>query len=628
MGFALFKIAEFDETSSFVLQVQRNASDINIFSQFVELCAFQPFSSGREALEHMNNTSDGILLEPVKNFLESNLPKSKKKHPVVLGVIEVKLATVISEVLGINCSLSKEVLDEVVRGIRYHFHNLVKGVKDLNVTLKSQLALGHHYARARVKFNVNRIDNMVIQSISLIDQLDKDINTFAMRVREWYSFHFPELIKVVPENHLYVKCVDVIKNRKTMPEDIKEQLENILMDSDKAQNVIDLARSSMGMEISPLDMENVTVFACRVNSLMNRRKELMEYLKLKMHNVAPNLAALIGETVGARLIAHAGSLINLAKFPASTVQILGAEKALFRAIKTRGNTPKYGLIYHSTFIGRAGKTNKGRISRYLANKCSVATRIDCFRDIPTEVFGSKLRQQVEDRLKFYETGDIPAKNVDVMVEALGEADVVAATLAKERRKAEKKEKKRRSQQLADISQTSFINISATEENNEETSVVDSEKKKKKKRKKDSMESAEVISERPLKKMKMDEEMVENNELDESSFLNMTAEQMEEITDPELLKKIKKAKKRERKRLKSLSMNGTGDDSMLNTDGSVLETDGSMLNTDGSMLNTDGSMLGGDDSMCASEQNHVDNGITKKKKKKKKKKHNDEAPCEA
>lgn len=628
MGFALFKIAEFDETSSFVLQVQRNASDINIFSQFVELCAFQPFSSGREALEHMNNTSDGILLEPVKNFLESNLPKSKKKHPVVLGVIEVKLATVISEVLGINCSLSKEVLDEVVRGIRYHFHNLVKGVKDLNVTLKSQLALGHHYARARVKFNVNRIDNMVIQSISLIDQLDKDINTFAMRVREWYSFHFPELIKVVPENHLYVKCVDVIKNRKTMPEDIKEQLENILMDSDKAQNVIDLARSSMGMEISPLDMENVTVFACRVNSLMNRRKELMEYLKLKMHNVAPNLAALIGETVGARLIAHAGSLINLAKFPASTVQILGAEKALFRAIKTRGNTPKYGLIYHSTFIGRAGKTNKGRISRYLANKCSVATRIDCFRDIPTEVFGSKLRQQVEDRLKFYETGDIPAKNVDVMVEALGEADVVAATLAKERRKAEKKEKKRRSQQLADISQTSFINISATEENNEETAVVDSEKKKKKKRKKDSMESAEVISERPLKKMKMDEEMVENNELDESSFLNMTAEQMEEITDPELLKKIKKAKKRERKRLKSLSMNGTGDDSMLKTDGSVLETDGSMLNTDGSMLNTDGSMLGGDDSMCASEQNHVDNGITKKKKKKKKKKHNDEAPCEA
>lgn len=628
MGFALFKIAEFDETSSFVLQVQRNASDINIFSQFVELCAFQPFSSGREALEHMNNTSDGILLEPVKNFLESNLPKSKKKHPVVLGVIEVKLATVISEVLGINCSLSKEVLDEVVRGIRYHFHNLVKGVKDLNVTLKSQLALGHHYARARVKFNVNRIDNMVIQSISLIDQLDKDINTFAMRVREWYSFHFPELIKVVPENHLYVKCVDVIKNRKTMPEDIKEQLENILMDSDKAQNVIDLARSSMGMEISPLDMENVTVFACRVNSLMNRRKELMEYLKLKMHNVAPNLAALIGETVGARLIAHAGSLINLAKFPASTVQILGAEKALFRAIKTRGNTPKYGLIYHSTFIGRAGKTNKGRISRYLANKCSVATRIDCFRDIPTEVFGSKLRQQVEDRLKFYETGDIPAKNVDVMVEALGEADVVAATLAKERRKAEKKEKKRRSQQLADISQTSFINISATEENNEETSVVDSEKKKKKKRKKDSMESAEVISERPLKKMKMDEEMVENNELDESSFLNMTAEQMEEITDPELLKKIKKAKKRERKRLKSLSMNGTGDDSMLNTDGSVLETDGSMLNTDGSMLNTDGSMLGGDDSMCTSEQNHVDNSITKKKKKKKKKKHNDEAPCEA
>ena len=97
-----------------------------------------------------------------------------------------------------------------------------------------------------------------------------------------------------------------------------------------------------------------------------------------MNQVAPNLSALIGEQVGARLIAHAGSLTNLAKCPASTVQILGAEKALFRALKTRGKTPKYGLIFHSTFIGRASQKNKGRISRYLANKCSIAARLDSF----------------------------------------------------------------------------------------------------------------------------------------------------------------------------------------------------------------------------------------------------------
>merc|ERR1712008_392536 len=171
------------------------------------------------------------------------------------------------------------------------------------------------------------------------------------------------------------------------------------------------------MEIAPWDLMNIDKFANRVIALAEYRKELSKYLADKMGNVAPNLAALMGDTVGARLISHAGSLTNLAKYPASTVQILGAEKALFRALKTKGNTPKYGLIFHSTFIGRAGAKNKGRISRYLANKCSIASRIDNFSDVPTPVIGEHLKQQVEDRLSFYETGNNPAKNIDVMRQA-------------------------------------------------------------------------------------------------------------------------------------------------------------------------------------------------------------------
>ena len=135
---------------------------------------------------------------------------------------------------------------------------------------------------------------------------------------------------------------------------------------------------SIGMDISPIDLMNIERFAKRLISLSEYRIQLSEYLKSKMSTIAPNLAILIGEYVGARLISRSGSLTNLAKCPASTVQILGAEKALFRAIKTRSNTPKYGLIYHSSFISRAGLANKGRISRYLANKCSIACRIDCF----------------------------------------------------------------------------------------------------------------------------------------------------------------------------------------------------------------------------------------------------------
>lgn len=143
-------------------------------------------------------------------------------------------------------------------------------------------------------------------------------------------------------------------------------------------------------------------------------------------------------------------MTNLAKYPASTVQILGAEKALFRALKSRGkiSTPKYGLIFHSTFIGKAGAKNKGRISRFLANKCSIASRIDCFLDQTSDVFGLRLKEQVEERLKFYETGDIPKKNVDVMKEASEENSAKVASSAPqvasgEGKKKKKKDKKRK-----------------------------------------------------------------------------------------------------------------------------------------------------------------------------------------
>merc|ERR1739838_1098626 len=197
-------------------------------------------------------------------------------------------------------------------------------------------------------------------------------------------------------------------------------LEEVVMDSAKAQAILDASRSSMGMDISPIDLINIERFSIRVVSLAAYRLELQEYLRSKMSQVAPNLAALIGDVVGARLISHAGSLTNLAKYPASTVQILGAEKALFRALKTKGNTPKYGLIFHSTFIGRAQQKNKGRISRYLANKCSLASRIDCFSDESSTVFGEKLKDQVEERLTFLTEGTTPRKNLDVMQEAIKE----------------------------------------------------------------------------------------------------------------------------------------------------------------------------------------------------------------
>jgi len=226
----------------------------------------------------------------------------------------------------------------------------------------------------------------------------------------------------------------------------------IVGDEDMAKAVQAAAKTSMGMECSAVDMVNIVNFTQRMVKLAEFRKNLSHYLTEKMAVVAPNLSALIGDTVAARLISKAGSLTNLAKAPASTVQILGAEKALFRALKTKGNTPKYGLIYHSTFIGRADAKNKGRISRYLANKCSIATRIDSFSDEPTRLYGEKLRDQVEERLKFYETGAAPRRNIDVMqdvakqlkVDNGDDEEMVDVVTPSKKEKKKKKDKKRKS----------------------------------------------------------------------------------------------------------------------------------------------------------------------------------------
>jgi len=435
-GYALFKVKEFEEIATFLPVVEAAVADASNFGSVVSLVGFYPFKTAGDALSNINAVSEGIITDDLKLFLDTNMPKAGKKSSV-MGVIDSKLSAAINETCGIKCS-HVGVVPEILRGIRLHFAKLIKGFTQVTSD-KAQLGLSHSYSRAKVKFNVNKSDNMIIQSIALLDQMDKDINTFTMRIREWYSYHFPELIKIVPEPALFAKCVKEIKNRKDLTAEKLDALEAIVMDSGKAEAIINASKSSMGMDISEMDLLNIDIFASRVIGLINYRAELSEYLKSKMKIVAPNLGTLIGDTVAARLISHAGSLTNLAKCPASTVQILGAEKALFRALKTKGNTPKYGLIFHSSFIGRAGAKNKGRISRYLANKCSIASRIDCFSENSTTVFGAKMKDQVEDRLKFYETGDLPRKNVDVMAEAMEEAN----DEVKEQKKKEKKDKKKR-----------------------------------------------------------------------------------------------------------------------------------------------------------------------------------------
>jgi nucleolar protein 56 len=447
-GYGLFEVVEKEELAALEEGAQQSITELARFSKLVKLKAFLPFLSAENALDNIMKVSENLVHDDLAAFLKANLPKAKSmaKEGSSLGVSVAAFAASIKDETGIPC-VANETVNELLRGVRLHLPRFVKSL-DGGASEKAQLGLGHSYSRAKVKFNVNRQDNMIIQSICLLDQLDKDVNTCAMRVKEWYSWHFPELSKIEADSFIFARLVRSIGARSTLGEGSLEMLTEITMDEAKSRAILDAARASMGMDCSDIDMLNLCQFAERVVALGKYRRDLHAYLLDKMAVVAPNLGALIGETVAARLISHAGSLVNLAKCPASTIQILGAEKALFRALKTRGNTPKYGLIFHSSFIGRAGAKNKGRISRYLANKCAIAARIDFFSELPNPVFGEKLKQQVEDRLAFYDTGATPKKNIDVMREAAKESAALFPAGDNDAAKAAaKKDKKRKREQV-------------------------------------------------------------------------------------------------------------------------------------------------------------------------------------
>jgi nucleolar protein 56 len=187
-GYSLFRVKEFEEIGALQTQVEQSALDLSKFNSVVKLIAFAPFTSGVNALENLNCIADGTLHEDLKLFLDTNLPKPTGKKSssgkVQLGIGDSKLASSINETLGLSCT-NVGAVPEIIRGIRQHFPNLVKGLTDKSQA-KAQLGLGHAYSRSKVKFNVNRVDNMIIQAINLVDQLDKDINTFSMRIKLAY----------------------------------------------------------------------------------------------------------------------------------------------------------------------------------------------------------------------------------------------------------------------------------------------------------------------------------------------------------------------------------------------------------------------------------------------------------
>ncbi|CEJ79915.1 Putative Nucleolar protein 58 [[Torrubiella] hemipterigena] len=337
--------------------------------EMLKLKKFVKFESAAMALEEAASLKEG----KVPSLLNSLLDDLKAEKKASVAVADIKLGTAISNLPELNniTPVSGSNTMDVFRGIREHLSSLIPGLAQENIDRMS-LGLSHSMSRHKLKFSADKIDSMIIQAIKLLDDMDKELNVYAMRTKEWYGWHFPEMAKILNDNLAYARIVMAVGMRTNMSEtDLSEILPEELETALKAA-----AEISMGTEITEEDLDNIQMLADQVITYTNYRAQLSSYLESRMRAIAPNLTALVGYLVGARLIAHTGSLINLAKAPGSTIQILGAEKALFRALKTKHDTPKYGLIYHSSLIGQATGRNKGKIARMLAAKTALGLRVD------------------------------------------------------------------------------------------------------------------------------------------------------------------------------------------------------------------------------------------------------------
>ncbi|XP_053554661.1 nucleolar protein 58 [Bombina bombina] len=409
-GYAIFKVLD-EKKLQEVDSIWKEFETAEKANKIVKLKHFEKFQDTTEALAASTALVEGKISKNLKKVLKKIAAKEAHEQ---LAIADAKLGGVIKEKTNLSC-IHGAVVTELMRGIRNQMDGLITGLSSREISAMS-LGLAHSLSRYKLKFSPDKVDTMIVQAISLLDDLDKELNNYIMRCREWYGWHFPELGKIITDNLAYCKCLRAVGDRTNFASfDLSE-----LLPEEVEADVKAAAEISMGTEVSEEDINNIMHLCDQVIEITEYRTQLYDYLKNRMMAIAPNLTVLLGELVGARLIAHAGSLLNLAKHPASTVQILGAEKALFRALKTKRDTPKYGLIYHASLVGQSNPKYKGKISRMLAAKASLAIRYDALGEDTNCELGVDSRAKVEVRLRHLE--DKGLKRISGTGKALARAD--------------------------------------------------------------------------------------------------------------------------------------------------------------------------------------------------------------
>jgi nucleolar protein 56 len=356
-----------------------------------------------ETAERLRKIEKGTVIKEISSLVD----KLRAKGYTRFVFENQEMARNAREKLSIEAT--SEASSEAGKRLR---ENLEKFALDLGFVEKpEQLRVRVHnvsieLAKMKVKTTVERRDLLVAQAVQTVDDLDKSLNVFMSRVREWFGLHYPELDRMLDKHETYARLV---VNLGTREEFTADNLEKEGLPKAKSQKLAKVAAASMGADLGDDDLSQIQDMCRSVLELYGVRQSLEKYVDSVMEEVAPNTRAIGGSLLGARLLALAGGLMNLAKLPASTIQVLGAEKALFRSLKTKARPPKHGIIFQHPLIHDAKRWQRGKIARALAGKLSIAARVDAFGGkYAADGLKADLEKRVEEIRKRYEKPPPPS----------------------------------------------------------------------------------------------------------------------------------------------------------------------------------------------------------------------------
>jgi nucleolar protein 56 len=331
------------------------------------------------------------------------------REAATLGVSEFKAVEegvrAAVEALGYKCTL---VGEDVAARLKEKKLDLIvtSGLVDSSAEAEELVREAAIYlAEAKIREASAKPDLQVIQSIQALDEVDKAANIFNSRLREWYGLHFPELSDILSEPEQYIDFILTVGHR----DRVKDFVSELKLAEKKVKVILEASEKSKGAEIREEDLSRVRMLAKEVKDLHALRKSLQRHIEVTMSKIAPNLTAIAGATIAARLIAKAGGLEKLARLPASTIQVLGAEKALFRALRTGAPPPKHGIIFQHKLVHSAPSWQRGKVARSLAAKIALAARVDAYRGEREERLDTQLEKRIEEIKAKYPKAPKPSK---------------------------------------------------------------------------------------------------------------------------------------------------------------------------------------------------------------------------